>query len=156
MKKLLFLFTLFIIFFSSVNSQSTGRTYERAVGVKLWDGGGITFKTFLIPNNALELISYFNRYGTRITALYEIHSKVPNMPGLKWYAGPGGHINFYNHSHGYYGDKRVVGVDGVLGLDYKINNAPLNLSFDWQPSFEFADSKGIALNWFGVGIRYVF
>ena len=28
----------------------------------------------------------------------------------------------------------AIGVDGVLGLDYKISGAPINVSLDWQPS----------------------
>lgn len=132
-----------------------GRTYKTALGVKVWDGGGISFKTFLIPKNALELIGYFYRYGTRITGLYEIYGNIEGAPGLKWYVGPGAHLGLYNYK-GYYGDKAVAGVDGVLGLDYKINKAPLNLSIDWQPSFEFADNRGFAGSWGGLGIRYTF
>lgn len=82
----------------------------------------------------MELIGYFYRYGTRITGLYEIHGNIEGAPGLKWYVGPGAHLGLYNYK-GYYDDKAVAGVDGVLGLDYKINKAPLNLSIDWQPSF---------------------
>lgn len=138
-----------------VNAQSIGRTYKTALGVKVWDGGGISFKTFLVPDKALELIGYFNRYGTRISGLYEIHGNIEGVPGLKWYAGPGAHISFYNYK-GFYGDKAIAGIDGVLGLDYKINKAPLNLSVDWQPSFEFADNRGFAGGWGGLGIRYTF
>ncbi len=138
-----------------VNAQSTGRNYKTAVGVKVWDGGGISFKTFVVPRNALELIGYFNKYGTRITGLYEIHRNIEGAGGLKWYAGPGAHLGFYNYK-GYYGDKAIAGVDGVLGLDYKINKVPLNLSVDWQPSFEFADNRDFEGGWFGLGIRYTF
>lgn len=49
--------------------------------------------------------------------------------------GPGAHIAFYNSKNYTYGT--VAGLDGVVGLDFKVNNAPLNLSVDWQPSFQF-------------------
>jgi len=64
-------------------------------------------------------------------------------------------VGFYSYK-GYNGDKAVAGVDGVLGLDYKINKAPVNISIDWQPSFEFADNRGFAGSWGGLGIRYTF
>lgn len=140
---------------ATLHAQSMGRTYKTALGVKVWDGGGISFKTFLVPNNALELIGYFYKDGTRITGLYEIHGDVAGAPGLKWYIGPGAHIGFYNYK-GYNGDRAVAGIDGVLGLDYKINRAPINFSIDWQPSFEFADGRGFAGSWGGLGIRYTF
>jgi hypothetical protein len=136
-------------------AQRAGSNYKTALGVKVWDGAGISFKTFVIPRNALELIGYFNKNGTRITGLYEIHRNIKGAGGLKWYAGPGAHIALYSYK-GYYGDKAIAGVDGVLGLDYKINKAPLNLSLDWQPSFEFADNRGFEGGWFGLGIRYTF
>ena len=155
MKKMLLLLILGIVLCVGVKAQSMGRTYKTALGVKVWDGGGISFKTFLVPNKAVEVIGYFYRYGSRITGLYEIHGDIEDARGLKWYVGPGAHIGFYNYK-GYNGDKAVAGVDGVLGLDYKINKAPLNISIDWQPSFEFADNRGFAGSWGGLGIRYTF
>ena len=138
-----------------MNAQSTDRNYNTALGVKVWDGGGISFKKFVVPKSALELIGYFNKYGSRITGLYEMHRNVAGAAGLKWYAGPGAHIALYNYK-GYFGDKAIAGVDGVLGFDYKINKAPLDFSIDWQPTFEFADNRGFKGSWFGLGIRYTF
>ena len=51
---------------------------------------------------------------------------------------------------------RYIGVDGVLGLDYKFNGAPINISLDWQPSFEFGDNRGFVGSWGGLGIRFTF
>ena len=144
-----------ILAFAGVNGQSMGRTYKTALGVKVWDGGGISFKTFTSANRAFEVIGYFNKDGTRVTGLYEIHGDISGAPGLKWYIGPGAHVGFYNYK-GYEGDKAVIGIDGVLGLDYKVNGAPINFSIDWQPSFEFADARGFVGSWGGLGIRYTF
>jgi hypothetical protein len=155
MKKLLVLFSICCIAITSANAQSMGRSYKTALGVKFWDGGGISFKTFVAPNNAVEVIGYFYNKGTRLTGLYEIHGNIADAPGLKWYIGPGAHVGFYDYD-GYKGDRAVAGVDGVLGLDYKINKAPINLSLDWQPSFEFADGRGFVGSWGGFGVRYTF
>lgn len=155
MKKTVLLLLLCGVVSIGAYAQNTGKNYKTALGVKVWDGGGISFKTFVVPRNALELIGYFNKYGTRLTGLYEIHRTIEGADGLKWYAGPGAHAGFYNYK-GYFGDKAIAGVDGVLGLDYKINKAPLNLSIDWQPTFEFADNRGFEGGWGGAGIRYTF
>lgn len=53
-------------------------------------------------------------------------------------------------------DGLAIGVDGVLGVDYKIKGAPLNLSFDWQPSFNFIGYNYFEGGWGGIGIRYTF
>lgn len=154
MKQGLIILTLVTLIVVSAKSQSLGRSYKSALGVKVWDGGGISFKTFIQGNNAIELIGYFYKYGTRLTGLYEIHGNIEGAPGLKWYAGPGVHLGFYKKS--YYNDGTLVGIDGVLGLDYKINSAPINISLDWQPSFEFGDDRGFLGSWGGLGIRYTF
>ena len=132
-----------------------GTTYKTALGVKVWDGVGVSFKTFLEPKNALEVVGYFYRHGTRITGLYEIHGPIAGAPGLKWYIGPGAHIAFYSVQAGT-GDRTFAGIDGVLGLDLKINKVPIDLAIDWQPSFEFGDNRGFVGSWGGFAIRYAF
>lgn len=140
----------------SVHAQSMGSSYKTALGVKVWDGAGISFKTFVAPNNAVEVIGYFYKEGTRLTGLYEIHGDISGARGLKWYIGPGAHISFYNNKHDRAEDRVIAGIDGVLGLDYKVNRAPINFSIDWQPSFEFTDNHGFVGSWGGLGIRYTF
>lgn len=140
----------------NVAAQSMGRTYTTALGVKVWDGGGISLKHFISPSVALEGIGYFWYRGARITGLYEFHFDINGAPGLKWYIGPGAHLGFYNDNLPY--NERggtFAGIDGVLGLDYKFNNAPINMSLDWQPSIEFGN-RGFVGGWGGLGIRYTF
>lgn len=147
-----------LILFAVISIQAQSKTtnsssYKTALGVKVWDGAGISLKHFFSENNAGELIGYFWNQGFRITGLYEIHGPVTGAPGLKWYIGPGAHIGFYNTK---FGDGSFAGIDGVLGLDYKFHGAPINMSLDWQPSFEFGDNRGFVGSWGGLGIRYTF
>jgi hypothetical protein len=144
------------------SAQALRQGYATAIGVKVWDGGGITIKHFVRPNIAVEGIGYFWNRGARIVGLYQFHYDIAGAPGLKWYIGPGAHVGFYNNS--YYnnnypngdGSGSYVGIDGVLGLDYKFDGIPLNISLDWQPSFEFGTNRGFINNWGGLGIRYAF
>ena len=162
--RLLVLAVVAVLIFSSASAQSksaNSSTYRTALGVKVWDGGGISLKHFFNSQNAGELIAYFWRHGMRITGLFEIHGNISGATGLKWYIGPGLHIGYYDagyvHRNYYYVDNRtLIGIDGVLGLDYKFNHAPINLSLDWQPAFEFGDFAGFYGNWGGLGIRYTF
>ncbi len=135
------------------SKSSNGSSYRTALGVKVWDGAGISFKQFVSGNNAIELIGYFWNQGMRITGLYEIHGPISGANGLQWYIGPGAHFGFYNTKNG---GGTFAGIDGVLGLYYKFNGAPINLSLDWQPSFEFGDGRGFVGSWGGLGIRYTF
>ena len=162
MRKLLVVFTCLLVV-SAATAQNTGSSYRTALGVKVWDGAGISFKHFVNSKDALELIGYFWNHGFRLTGLYEIHGPISGAPGLRWYIGPGVHVGFYNdhhHHHHHHDDDHghgtTVGVDGVIGLDYKFRGAPINISLDWQPSFEFGHGHGFVGSWGGLGIRYTF
>lgn len=158
MKKLLILTLAGILIFSQSNAQSTGSTYRTALGVKIWPGA-ITIKHFIKDDVALEGLAYFWNYGFRATGLYEWHGDINNAPGLKWYIGPGAHIGFYDNDWKYRypeRDKGIdLGIDGVLGLDYKIKGAPINLSLDWQPSFTLVSHTDFR-SWGGLGVRFTF
>lgn len=164
MKKLIVILVLITVTgIISSSGQSLGQTYKSALGVKVWgNGGGVTYKNFVNNRNAVEGIGYFWERGARIVGLYEFHNGIPGAPGLAWYVGPGAHVGFYNDHYydgRYYdgnGSGSFVGIDGVLGLDYKFDGVPINLSVDWQPSFEFGDNRGFIGSWGGLGIRYTF
>ena len=159
MRKLL-LVSFILLGFVVSNGQSrsaNSSSYNTALGVKFYPGG-ITLKHFFNgTSNAGELIGYFWNRGFRITGLYEIHGNFNGAPGLRWYVGPGAHIGFYDYyNRNNHIDGTYFGVDGVLGLDYKFNGAPINMSIDWQPSFEFGDYVGFVGSWGGIAIRYTF
>ncbi|MBK7872232.1 MAG: hypothetical protein IPJ74_16935 [Saprospiraceae bacterium] len=49
---------------------------------------------------------------------------------------------------------------GVLGLDYKFANAPVNLSLDWVPIFYIGNDREYVYSGFqggygGLAVRYV-
>ncbi len=144
-------------------SNSSGSDYSTALGIKFLDGAGITLKHFLNDKVALEGIGFFWGRGARITGLYEFHFDIEEVDGLKWYIGPGAHVGFYRNKYYYRGQyvnytngTTFAGVDGVLGLDYKIKAAPINLSLDWQPSIEFGEGRGFNGSWGGFAIRFTF
>lgn len=141
------------LFLAVAVNKSSAQDYTTALGVKFWDGGGISLKHFFSEQNAGELVGYFWSQGMRLTGLYEIHGNITGADGLKWYIGPGAHVGFYDAK---YGDGAFIGVDGVIGLDYKFTSAPINLSLDWQPSFEFGSGRGFYSGWGGFAIRYTF
>lgn len=158
MKKILLLLFAALISLASF-SQNTGSTYRTALGVKFYPGG-ITLKHFTQANRALEGIAYFWQDGFRFTGLYEIHGDITGADGLKWYIGPGAHIQFWSDDWKKRFPTRdagmALGVDGVLGLDYKIKGAPIDLSLDWQPSFNFVGYTYFEGSMGGLSIRFTF
>jgi hypothetical protein len=171
MKKVTFILIL-IISFTSLNlvaqdytvetAKKTGpytTGYKKAIGVKMYPSA-ISYKSFVTGSKAIEALGYFTLDGFRATVLVEKYSPFANTDQLSWYIGYGGHLGLWseewkrnNPTH----DAGIaLGVDGILGLDYKIKNAPLNLSLDWQPSFNIVGSSYFESGWAGLGIRYTF
>jgi len=165
MKKIILLImAITVIAIFSAQAQRMDQNYTNALGIKFWtnDAAGVSYKHFLAayPNNAWEGVGYLWYNGVRFTGLYEFYFDM-GAAGLRWYAGPGAHLGIYNNT---YHDKYVssgnggafVGIDGVIGLDYKFNKAPINLSLDWQPSIEFGSTNAFQPAWGGIGLRYTF
>jgi hypothetical protein len=144
---------LLVGFSQRVHAQTEGPNYKSAIGVKVWPFA-LNFKTFVGNNDrAIELLAYVNN-GFRLTGLYEFHTDITTGGNLKLYAGFGAHGGYYTNTGE--SDGISLGLDGVVGLDYKFNKIPLNLALDWQPSFEFITPKtGFQGDRGGIAVRFV-
>lgn len=153
------LFILPLLLAAGASAQSMGSDYKTALGVKLYPGA-VSVKHFTGNGKALEGLGYFSSDGFRLTGLYELHFPLGTVEGLQWYVGGGAHLGIWSDSWKNKYPSRdgsiALGVDGVLGLDYKIKGAPLNLSFDWQPSFNFVGYNYFEGGWGGLAVRYTF
>ncbi len=159
MKKLVLLGLTATIILLSQTETKAQQTYKNALGGRLGFANGITFKTFVAPNKALDFILNFQSKEDvntfRFTGLYEIHNPINNAAGLKWYYGIGGTLGSYKYKYADNGEL-YASLDGVLGLDYKFNGAPINMSLDWKPAFEVAPNSGFDSEGFGLSIRFTF
>lgn len=160
MKQLSACLLLVMISMSCANAQmNEGSDYKTALGVKVYPGA-VSIKHFIAHNRAVEGLGYISSDGFRLTGLYELHNDISSVAGLKWYVGGGGHVGIWSDTwKNKYPTRNgglAIGVDGVLGIDYKISGVPLNLSFDWQPSFNLIGYNYFEGGWGGIGIRYTF
>ena len=139
--------------------------YQIAAGLKF--GGyenGISGKYFMNNSTALEAILGFRQKGLVITGLYEIHQVAFNVPALKFYYGFGAHIGaigsgtykrFNGDTQVYANNQVLLGADGVIGLEYKIPDAPIAISLDLNPRIELATGPFVDIAP-GLGIKYTF
>jgi hypothetical protein len=159
MKRLSALLVVMIITFTAGAQVNESSEYRTALGVKVYPGA-ITLKHFFQPNKAVEALGYISSDGFRLTGLYELHNDITSIEGLKWYIGGGAHVGIWSDTWKTKYPTRngglAIGVDGVIGLDYKIQGVPLNLSFDWQPSFNLIGYNYFEGGWGGLGLRYTF
>lgn len=136
--------------------------YKNAIGLRIGSSNGISFKHALNQSDALEVIASSRWRGFQLTGLYERHQTIGELSPLKFYYGAGAHIgawdNYRNHpwfdDNDYRRDYVIVGVDGILGLEYAFTDAPIALSLDWKPEFNIIGYSGLWAGDAGLSVRY--
>ncbi len=156
MKKLLLSFALVIC----IVTTSVAQDYNTGIGFRGGPFLGLTVKHFISERSALEGLLSTRWKGFEITGLYEIHNQAFDVDRLKWYYGVGGHLGFYNGDNTTWGDignkYKVVGIDGIIGLEYSFDEIPINLSLDWKPSFSFIGYSHFTPDGAALSLRYIF
>jgi len=138
----------------SIISSSPLLAQDFGLGFRISSHIGITGKYFLNDSKAIEGQINYNNNGMDFVGIYEIEHSL-GEPQWYWFYGGGGHISTWNHT----GDNSMlIGVDGIIGLEYKFTKAPLALSIDLKPAFDFISSEDpfVSHNYIGIAARYYF
>ncbi|MEO8149732.1 MAG: hypothetical protein ABI723_18985 [Bacteroidia bacterium] len=151
-------FTVVLIGLISFKSQA--QEYQTGIGIRVGFDNGLTVKHFIADRNAIEGIVSFYREGLLITGLYEIqNNKAFKVDHLDWYYGFGGHLGFWNEGNSPYNEDNksstVIGIDGIIGLEYSFTEVPISLSFDFKPMINLIDDSGFYGD-FAISARYNF
>ena len=149
MKKILF--TVLLIAGIGIFYSASAQDYKSALGIRLSSNApvvnnSISFKYFLNQKAAIEALLTIAD-PVAIGALYEIHMPI-NQPGLKWFYGGGGYVGFSGNTN--------LGAMGIIGLDYKFTNIPLNLSLDWKPELNIVSDINFEPAAIGFSARFTF
>ena len=136
-----------ILFSNSANAQD----YKTALGIRISSqdaavNHSITVKQFFSESIALEgLLSFGDPVA--IGLLIEKHKPI-DINALNYFYGGGAYFAFA-------GD-RTAGLQGVLGIDYRIPNVPFNLSIDWKPELNIAKKLSFEPAAVALSARFVF
>jgi hypothetical protein len=158
MKKILVTFILAAGLFTIASAQD----YNTGIGLRAGFSQGLTLKHFIGSNTALEGILATRWQGYEITGLYEVHHQAFDVEHLNWYYGAGAHIGFWNGDNTFsnWGNKgsnyTIIGVDGILGIEYNFSEAPINVGLDWKPALNLIGYTGFWADGGALSIRYVF
>lgn len=160
MKKVMF-FSLFIAAIAFTTTTSA-QSYKTGIGVRLSSSqamvnNSISLKHFLNERSAIEALFSFGD-PLALGALYEVH-KPFSTEGLQWFYGGGGYLGFvksWNPNKQRNETDVNVGAQGVLGLDYKFVNLPLNLSLDWKPELNLVSDINFEPAAIGFTARFTF
>jgi hypothetical protein len=143
----------------SMASLGRAQEYKTGIGIRAGFSSGLTIKHFLSRKAAFEGLITTRWQGFDLTGLYEVHGKAFNADHLNWYYGGGAHIGFYNGDHAYWGNNgtsyTVIGIDGILGLEYTFEEIPINIGIDWKPALNIIGYSGFWSEG-ALSVRYVF
>lgn len=146
-----------IVLFSAflfIGLNLAAQDYTRSIGLRLGSSIGASYKEFIRPSTAIEGILDLDildedKMKLKLSGFYQFHFNV-DVDGLSLYAGPGASAGIY------VGDESgfMMSVDGIGGVEYKFHNAPIALSFDWNPKVQIINDAGFKPSNFGLTIRY--
>ena len=161
-KKLLFIGT-FLLLATSLNAQD----YYTSVGIRAGLTNGLTVKHYISDIDAIEGTLVIREGGFVLTGLYEYVNEFRfdfNTDGLKWFYGFGAHVGYWSgnvdNTIGNFGDQveggvTIIGADGVVGVEYTFENFPMNISVDWQPTFNLIGNSGWSGDSIALSLRYI-
>ena len=159
-----------IIFLLALSSTAFSQFYAKEVGIRGGYTSGITFRV-----NLEEDLSYEGQLGYRDNgAIFSVIRQKHREMGMdqvgnwEFVYGFGVHTGFYFTDtyrilfrEVYYGREiftPVFGVNGYVGIDYKLEELPMSFGVSFQPFMEISLKQIFGLNlWdFGFSVRYRF
>jgi hypothetical protein len=154
MKKTIISMTFFLLVAFSVNAQD----YRTGIGVRGGLSNGLTVKHFISDVSALEGLLTTRWNGFLFTGLYEVHAPAFGVRGLYWYYGGGAHIGAWNHHYKANREDNysVIGIDGILGMEFNITEIPFNISVDYKPGINVLGKPIGMSDEVALSVRYVF
>ncbi|HPG12901.1 MAG TPA: hypothetical protein PLU37_15315 [Chitinophagaceae bacterium] len=160
MKRKLIPFLLFAMILAATSANA--QDYKTALGVRLSSAAAVvnnsvSIKHFINEKVAIEgLLSFGDPLA--IGVLGEFHKPL-SSPGLSYYYGAGGYVSFVkktNTNTQKTSTEPNLGAQGVIGLDYKFPNIPLNISLDWKPELNIVTDINFEPSAVGFTARFTF
>ena len=140
---------LCMLFFAGIGSKALAQDYKAALGIRFSSkaaliNNSISLKYFFTENTAAEgLFSFGDPFALGL--LVEQH-KPFLTGGFRYFYGGGIYAGFSG--------TRRAGLQGVVGLDYKIPSLPLNFSLDWKPELTLAKEVSFEPQALGLSARF--
>ncbi len=142
---------LVIVILTALCNRLSAQDYKFGIGLRLSTApptlsSSVSAKYFLNDRAAIEgLVAFGNRFG--LGGLLEMHQLIGGIPSLNWFYGGGGYVGFQ-------AGNVYAGPTGIVGIDYKFSNAPINLSLDWKPELDIAPAINFIPDAFALSVRF--
>jgi hypothetical protein len=147
MKKAGIIFSTLVCFL--IMNSAKAQDYKAAVGIRFSSkavlvNNSVSLKYFFTEKTAVEGLITFND-PFALGLLVEQHKPLVTN-NFKYFYGAG----FY----GAFSGLRRAGLQGIIGLDYKVPTIPLNFSIDWKPELTFTKEFSFEPQALGLSARF--
>jgi hypothetical protein len=157
---------IILLFYMSAAGLAAGQSltgnYRTGIGLRTGETSGVAVKFNAQKAASIEIIAGIWSDWLSLTGLYEKNVPAFNIEGMRWYYGGGGHVAFqtdtFNNGR-YYdrGDDFALGIDGIVGLEFKIPPIPFAVSLDIKPFLEIYNNGDVFMAIDpGLGIKFTF
>ena len=159
-----------IIILLCLSPVAFSQFYNKEVGIRGGYSSGITFRINLEEKLSYEAQLNYRDHGATFTVFRQQHHEIgmDRIGNWEFIYGFGIHAGFYYtdtykifYREIYFGKEYftpVLGMDGYLGIDYKLVDIPMSFGVSYQPYAELSLKQVFGINlWdFGFHVRYMF
>ncbi len=163
-----------IVLILLVSTLSTfGQERKHSIGFRGGPTWGFTYDYLQNEHSGFSWLLSFRQKGMQITGLLKFYRPAFERVTDRfwWYFGVGGHVGYnkwkvyYTYDQGPYTFftevnryAPVMGLDGLFGLEFRMDILPICISVELMPYFELfgKDFYKISFFDFGFGIKYAF
>lgn len=165
--------SIFLFILMNLTLITAAQEYRQQIGLRGGFTSGVSYKLFKNELKALEGILSYRDHGIQLTAIIETYKPVylKHTDKVYFFSGMGAHAgytlgyadiwpDYHLFRSNYHGNsfRPVVGLDAMLGFEYRFGQMPLILAVDYKPYFELFGHNFFSLNlWdIGISIKYSF
>lgn len=147
-----------VCFLCFLGSGVLAQHSDLSIGLRFGSPTSLSITKEITVFSSVESILIVRPKGFLATGLYE--QVRPLLGGDRWayYYGFGGHLGAWRSYDDYRFDprNRAIGVDGIVGIRYRMANWPLEASLDWKPAINLLRNNGPRPGGSAFSVRYRF
>ena len=160
---------LIIILFLALGVNTFGQERNHAIAARFGLSSGISYQLMVDEFRGYKGFMSFRDGGVQFTGMIESYRPLylDFTDKMYFYTGMGAHVGFTRWQSGnwlwsnpfryypqanYYSFAPVIGLDGIIGLEFRLDRIPMTFSLDAKPFFELFGQNMFRLSIFDVGL----
>ncbi len=155
--------------------QVHAQYYMNSAGVRIGGSYGLTYKKFFDQVQAFEFLLGSRKGGMHLTGTFQFNKPLNLSKNETFfiYYGGGAHLAFQDYqtkvldssmpspSGEFHYENQpyfAMGVDGIIGIEYRFLTAPITIGLDIKPYFTFIGFRYTDANFWdtSLSVKYVF